>query len=45
MKINRIYMTELRWARRLSEFKGAETVMDVIIALCAIVLFIEILFY
>ena len=45
MKINKIYMAELRWAKRLSEFKGAETVMDLIIALCTIGIVIEILMY
>ena len=45
MKINKIYMTELRWAKRLSELKGAETVMNLIIALSAIGIVIEILMY
>lgn len=45
MKINKIYIAELRWAKRLSELKGAEIVMDLIIALSAIGLVVEILMY
>lgn len=45
MKINKIYMTELRWAKRLSELKGAEIVMDLIITLSAIGLVVELLMY
>lgn len=45
MKINKIYMAELRWVKRLSELKGAEIVMDLIITLSAIGLVIELLMY
>lgn len=45
MKINKIYMTELRWAKRLSESKGVNVVMDLIIALSAIGLVVELLMY
>lgn len=45
MKINKIYMTELRWAKRLSESKGVNVVMGLIIALSAIGLVVELLMY
>lgn len=45
MKINKIYMTELRWAKCLSELKGAEIVMNLVIALSAIGIVIEILMH